>query len=221
VGREMYIWGHERIILGVTEDINFYPFNLPGFTNEALIYVYEPVREYLFVRVVSGSSRERISAIEDVFHKHNPGYELEYDFVSNYEYEALQNTDSIKLIFRIFSAIAIFIAIMGLIGLSQFNNSRRIKEVGIHKVMGAQTGSVIRLLLYDFIKLVILSNLVALPLAYLVLWKLFQYFSYSIDLKILVFVIVFVLSVLLALATVLFHALRTARSNPVNSLRYE
>jgi hypothetical protein len=221
VGREMYIWGHERIILGVTEDINFYPFNLPGFTNEALIYVYEPVREYLFVRVVSGSSRERISAIEDVFHKHNPGYELEYDFVSNYEYEALQNTDSLKLIFRLFSAIAIFIAIMGLIGLSQFNNSRRTKEVGIHKVMGAQTGSVIRLLLYDFIKLVILSNLVALPLAYLGLWKLFQYFSYSIDLKILVFVTVFVLSVLLALSTVLFHALRTARSNPVNSLRYE
>jgi putative ABC transport system permease protein len=93
--------------------------------------------------------------------------------------------------------------------------------VGIHKVLGAQTGSVIRLLLYDFIKLVILSNLVALPLAYLGLWKLFQYFSYSIDLKILVFVTVFVLSVLLALATVLFHALRTARANPVNSLRYE
>jgi putative ABC transport system permease protein len=70
-------------------------------------------------------------------------------------------------------------------------------------------------------KLVFLSNLVALPLAYLVLRKLFQYFSYSIDLKILVFVTVFVLSVLLALATVLFHALRTAHANPVKSLRYE
>jgi putative ABC transport system permease protein len=110
---------------------------------------------------------------------------------------------------------------MGLIGLSQFNNSRRTKEIGIHKVMGAQTGSVISMLLSEFIKLVILSNLVALPLAYLGLRKLFEYFSYSTDLKIPVFAVIFVLSVLLALVTVMFHALRTARTNPVKSLRYE
>lgn len=221
VGREMYIWGHERIILGVTEDINFFPFKLPGLSNEALIYVYEPVQPYLFVRVVSGSTPEQISAIEDVFNKHNPGYKLEYDFVSKHEFTMMQNTDSIELVFKLLSFIAIFIAIMGLIGLSQFNNNRRSKEVGIHKVMGAQTGSVIKLLLVEFMKLVIISNLVALPLAYLGLWKLFQYFSYSTELKILVFVLVFVLSVLVALATVLFHALRTAHANPVDSLRYE
>jgi putative ABC transport system permease protein len=68
---------------------------------------------------------------------------------------------------------------------------------------------------------VVLSNLLALPLAYLSLWKLFQVFSYSIDLKITVFVTIFVLSVLLSLITVLFHAWKTARANPVKSLRYE
>ncbi len=221
VGREMYIWGHERIILGITEDINFYPIEVDAFTNEALIYVYEPVQDYLFVRVVSGSTPEQLSAIEEVFQKHNPGYELEYDYVSKFKIDMLQDSDNLTRVFKLFSAIAIFIAIMGLIGLSQFNNSRRTKEIGIHKVMGAQTGSVISLLLSEFIKLVIISNLVALPLAYLGLWKLFQNFSYSTDLKIPVFAVVFVLSVLLALATVLFHALRTARANPVKSLRYE
>jgi len=70
-------------------------------------------------------------------------------------------------------------------------------------------------------KLVVLSNLVALPLAYLALWKLFQFFNYSIKLKITVFVIVFVLSVLFSLLTVIFQAWRTARANPVDSLRYE
>ncbi|MEN8230674.1 MAG: FtsX-like permease family protein, partial [Bacteroidota bacterium] len=221
VGREMYIWGDDRIILGVTEDINFFPFNLETFGGDALIYVYEPVQDYLFVRVTPGTAKEQLSAIEDVFHKHNPGYELEYDFVSNYEFSMLQNSESIKLVFKLFSAIAIFIAIMGLIGLSQFNNSRRTKEVGIHKVNGAQTRSVVNLLLFEFMKLVVLSNLVALPLAYLGLWKLFQFFNYSVELKITVFVIVFLLSVLLSLLTVLFHALRTARANPVDSLRYE
>jgi putative ABC transport system permease protein len=221
VGREMYIWGNDRTILGVTEDIEFYPLQTGAFTNEALIYVYEPVQDYLFVRVVPGTSAKQLSAIEEVFQKNNPGYELEYDYVSKYDSAMLPSSDGVKLIFKLFSGIAIFIAIMGLIGLSQFNNSRRTKEIGIHKVMGAQTGSVLNLLLSEFIKLVILSNLVALPLAYLGLWKLFQYFSYSTDLKIPVFAVVFVLSVLLALATVLFHALRTARANPVKSLKYE
>ena len=125
------------------------------------------------------------------------------------------------MIFRIFSTVAIFIAIMGLIGLSIFNNNRRTKEVGIHKVMGAETGSVVNLLLSEFMKLVVLSNLVALPLAYLGLWKLFQFFSYSIDLNILIFVLVFVLSVFFSLLTVFYHAWRTASTNPVNCLRYE
>ncbi len=221
VGREMYIWGNDRTILGVTEDIEFYPLQTGAFTNEALIYVYEPVQDYLFVRVVPGTSAKQLSAIEEVFQKNNPGYELEYDYVSKYDSAMLPSSDGVKLIFKLFSGIAIFIAIMGLIGLSQFNNSRRTKEIGIHKVMGAQTGSVLNLLLSEFIKLVILSNLVALPLAYLGLWKIFQFFTYSTELKIPVFLIVFVFSVLLALATVIFHALRTARANPVKSLRYE
>ncbi len=221
VGREMYMWDHNRIILGVVEDINFFPFNLAAFDNEALIYVYEPVREYLFVRVNPASTTKELLAIEEIFNKHNPGYELEYDFISNYNYAVLQNSDGIKLIFKVFSFVAIFIAVMGLIGLSIFNNSRRTKEVGIRKVLGAQTGSVIRLLLSEFMRLVILSNLVALPLAYLGLWKLFQFFSYSTALKVSIFVIVFILSVLFSMATVIYHAWRTARANPIDSLRYE
>jgi ABC-type antimicrobial peptide transport system permease subunit len=221
LGREMYLWGGERIILGIVEDIKFFPFNLPAFDNEALIYVYEPVQEYLFVRVNHGSSAEELAAIEGVFHKHNPGYELEYDYVSNFKYAMLENADGVSVLFKLFAAIAIFIAIMGLIGLSLYNNSRRTKEVGIHKAMGAHTGSVMSLLLSEYMKLVILSNLVALPLAYLGLWKLFQFFSSSTELKIPVFVIVFVLSVLFSLVTVIYHAWRTARTNPVNSLRYE
>jgi len=221
IGREMYLWGGERTILGVTEDIQFYPFQLKGLTNAALIYVYDPVQSYIFVRVDPGISSEKLTGIVDVFHKYNPGYEVEFDYVRNYNYAMLENSDAIAKVFRIFSAIAIFIAIMGLIGLSQFNNIRRTKEMGIHKVMGAQTGSVIRLLLSEFMKLVILSNLVAMPLAYLGLRRLFGFFSYSTELKIQVFIMVFILSVLLSLATVMFHALRTARANPVKSLRYE
>ena len=221
VGREMYIWGSERIVLGVAEDIKFFPVNLGAFDNECLIYVYEPVQQYLFARLNPGSTSEQLAAIEEVFHKHNPGYELEYDFVSNYNYGVLENADGVSVVFKVFSGIAIFIAVMGLIGLSLFNNNRRTKEVGIRKAMGAHTGSIMNLLLSEFIKLVILSNLVALPLAYLGLWKLFQYFSYSTELTIPLFIIVFLLSVVFSLVTVSYHAWKTARANPIDSLRYE
>jgi len=216
-----YLWDREFYILGVTENINFFPFNMEVFEDQALIYLYDEVSDYIFVRIQPGISPEQITSIEGVFQKYNPGYEFDCDFVSEYKYEALESAEGIRFIFKLFSGIAIFIAAMGLIGLSIFNNSRRTKEVGIRKAMGAHTGIIMRLLLSDFIKLVVLSNLIGLPLAYLILRRIFQIFSYSVDLKISVFILVFLLSVFLSLFTVTFHAFRTARSNPVKSLRYE
>ena len=221
VGRSFFLMDRDFQILGVTENINFFPFNLKVFGNEALIYLYDDVREYIFVRILPGITPEQMETIGDVFRKYNPGYVFDYDFVSEFEYEALENTDGIKLVFKIFSILAIFIATMGLIGLSIFNNNRRTKEVGIRKVMGAHSGIIMKLLLSEFMKLVLLSNLIAIPVAYLILKKIFQIFSYSVDLKLSVFVLVFLLSVFLSLITVTYQAFRTARSNPVNSLRYE
>ncbi|MCK4747300.1 MAG: ABC transporter permease, partial [Bacteroidales bacterium] len=222
VGMPFYLWGRDFQILGVTENVNFFPFNMEVLGgNDALIYLYEDVREYIFVRVQPGISPEQIANIESVFQKYNPGYEFDHDFVSEYRYEMLESADGLNFIFKLFSFVAIFIAVMGLVGLSLFNNNRRTKEVGIRKVNGANTGIIMRLLLSEFIRLVAISNLIALPLAYLIMKKILQFFSYSIDLKISTFILVFILSIALSLITVCYHAFRTARSNPVNSLRYE
>ncbi len=221
VGRSFYLWGNDYHILGVTADINFFPFNLEVFGGEALIYRYEPVREYVFVRVQPGASPEQVAKIESVFQKYNPEYEFDFDFVSEYRFD-MQNSDKgLNFMFTLFSVVAIFIAVMGLIGLSIFNNSQRTKEVGIRKVMGAHTGIIMKLLLSEFMKLVVLSNLIAIPLAYLILNKILNFFTYSVDLKISVFILVFLMSLLFSLLVVSFQAFRTARSNPVNSLRYE
>ncbi len=221
VGRSFYMWGNDLTILGVTENINFFPFNLKIFEEKALIYRYQKVGNFIFVRVAPGTTAEDLAAIEGVFGTHNPGYEYEHDFVSDYEYPALQNSDGLQLIFNLFSAIAIFIALMGLIGLSYYNSTRRTKEVGIRKAMGAHTSMIMQLLLSDFIKLVVLANMIALPASYFIVRRLLQIFSYSIELKVTTFLLVFLLSVFVALITVSFHAFRAARSNPVESLRYE
>ncbi len=221
VGHTFYLWGEDRTVLGVTENINFFPFNIELFSDQALIYIFNPVQDYIFIRVARGISADQIATIGEVFREHNPGYEFEYEFVSDYTYQALENSDGIMLVFRIFTFLTILIAIMGLVGLSIFNSNRRTKEVGIRKAMGAHTGIILRLLLSEFLKLVILSNLIALPAAYLVMRRILQFFSYSVDLKAQVFILVFLLSVLISLVTVVFHAYRVARLNPVNSLRYE
>ena len=93
--------------------------------------------------------------------------------------------------------------------------------MGIRKAMGAHSGTIMRLLLGDFLKLVVLSNLIAIPVAYLVMRRILSIFSYPVDLKASVFLVVVMTSLLLSMITVSFHAVRTSRSNPVDSLRYE
>jgi len=221
VGRSFYMWGEDLTIRGVIEDFDFFPFNLGVFEDKALICRYEGVSNFIFVRVSPGVLPEQVAEIESVFQDKNPGYEFEHDFVSEYKLPSIQDREGFKVIFNLFSAIAILIAVMGLIGLSYHNSLHRTKEVGIRKAMGAHTGVIMQLLLNDFLRLVLLSNLIALPAAYFIVRRLLRIFSYSIDLKLGTFLLILMLSVVIAMATVSFHALRTARSNPVDSLRYE
>ena len=221
VGRSFYLQGRDYQILGVTGNIDFFPFNLEVFEDRALIYRYESVEQYVFIRMNQGASAEQIARIGDVFLKYNPGYEFSYEFVSDYKYITLESADGIRLMFILFSGFAIFIATMGLIGLSLFYSNRRVKEVGIRKAMGAHSGMIMQQFLYDFLKLVALSNLIAIPAAFMIMrWSL-QFFTYSVDLKVSVFITVALLSLMLSVITISFHALRTALSNPVDSLRYE
>jgi ABC-type antimicrobial peptide transport system permease subunit len=221
VGRKFYFLGEDLTILGVTENINFFPFNMDIFQDKALIYIYQEVGAYIFIRVAPRVASDQLADIEKIFQKYNAGYEYEHDFVSGYEYPAIQDRKGLQIIFNLFSAFAVFIAIMGLIGLSYHNSQHRTKEVGIRKSMGANTGMVMQLLLSDFLKLVLLSNLIALPASYLIVRRLLRIFSYSIDQNAGAFLLALMLSMVITLGTVSFHAFRTARSNPVDSLRYE
>jgi putative ABC transport system permease protein len=221
VGRKFFLYGHDFTILGVTQNFEFFPFNLEVFDERALIYLYEPVSNFVFIRTGRKISPEDRAMIESIFNRYNPGYEFSGEYVSDYKYDALKNVDGIKFVFRLFSMVAIFIAVMGIIGLSVFNHNRRTKEVGIRKAMGAQTGMIMTLLLSDFIKLVVLSNLIGMTASYFLVRKILQIFSYTVRIKPSVFILVFGFSILLSMITVALLAFRTARSNPVNSLRYE
>jgi len=221
VGRSFYLRGRDFTVAGITENIDFFPFNLGVFEDRALIYQFSPVQQYVFIRVVPGIAGDEIARIGEVFRKYNPEYEFDYQFVGEYSYNAIDNAEGIRLLFILFSGFAILIATMGLIGLSIFYSNRRVKEVGIRKAMGARSENIMRKFMYDFLKLVGLANIIGLPLAYLLMNRMLQLFSYSVELKVTVFLSVMFFSLLLSMITIFFRALRVSRSNPVESLRYE
>lgn len=221
VGRTFFLFDNDYTILGVSENIDFFPFKLEIFNDKALIFRHASVRDYIFIRTGRGISRENISLIESIFLQHNPGYDFSYDFVSEYEYDMLDKTDGMTFLLRLFSLVAIFIAVMGIVGLSIFNHNRRTKEVGIRKSLGAQSKVIMSLLLSDFLKLVVLSNVIGMAVSYFIVRRMLQFFSYAVKIEASVFILVFVLSLLLTIVIVSSLAIRTARSNPVDSLRYE
>ena len=125
------------------------------------------------------------------------------------------------MIFGVFVAVAIFIACLGLFGLAAFTAGRRTREIGIRKVFGARDRDVVRLLLWQFSIPVLVANLIAWPLAWYYLHDWLNGFAFRIALNPLYFAAVGAVALLIAWATILGHALRVARANPIHALRTE
>ena len=124
-------------------------------------------------------------------------------------------------LFRFFSGIAVFIACLGLFGLSVFTAETRTKEIGIRKSMGASRANILRLLLWEFSKPVLWANLIAWPVAYYFMNRWLEGFAYHVDLAPWMFVAASGVALVIAIATVISHALLVARAQPVTALRYE
>jgi putative ABC transport system permease protein len=124
-------------------------------------------------------------------------------------------------VFLIFSAFAIFIACLGLLGLSLFATIQRTKEIGIRKVLGASVTNIVMLLSRDFIRLVLVAFIIASPVAWLIMNNWLNDFAYRINISAWIFIAAGLLSVLVALATISYQAIKAAVANPVRSLRSE
>lgn len=120
-----------------------------------------------------------------------------------------------------FAAFAIFVGCLGLLGLTSFTSEQRTKEIGIRKVLGASVASVTTLLSKDFVKLVLLANVIAWPVAWFAMNRWLQNFAYRIEMSWWAFVLAGGMALLIALLTVSAQAIRAALANPVEALRYE
>jgi len=138
------------------------------------------------------------------------------DFRAKYPAE-----DRSRKIFLIFGGLAVLVACLGLYGLASFTLEQRTKEIGVRKILGASLNSLVGLVSKEFIRLVLISNLVAWPLAYFGMRRWLEGFAYRISIKPDLFLAAGVMAMTVALFTVAFHSVRAARTNPVDSLKYE
>jgi ABC-type antimicrobial peptide transport system permease subunit len=175
----------------------------------------------ILVKAAAGKTQDAITAIENIWKKVNPNIPFEYHFLDETIDKQYVKENQTANIFSYFSLIAVFISCLGLYGLTVFIIESRLKEIGVRKVLGASITSIVEMLYKDFTKLILVSNIIACPLAWYVMNKWLEDFAYRIDISWWVFVSSGGIALIIALITVSFQAIKAAIANPVDALRYE
>jgi putative ABC transport system permease protein len=173
------------------------------------------------IKIGSNNIPAALSHIENTWKKFLPETPYQYTFLDENFEKLYKAEEKQKAILTIFACIAIFIACLGLFGLSAFAITQRIKEIGIRKVLGASIGSIVQLLSKDFLILVVISAVIAFPVAWFFMNNWLQDFAYRISMPWWVFIIAGIVAAFIALITISFQAIKAAISNPVKSLRTE
>jgi putative ABC transport system permease protein len=220
LGREFTHWsGQTGKIVGVLKDFHMLSLRSPI----APLYVFLDTSSFsnLSIKIKTDNIPAAIGHIKEIFKKFAPSYPFSYSFFDEIFEQAYFTEQRMGRIFGAFAGLAIFIACLGLFGLSAFAAEQRTKEMGIRKVLGASESKIFLLLSREFIRWVLLANLIAWPIAYLAMNKWLQNFAYRIHIGIVAFLISGGTALLIAYLTVSYQSIRSARANPADSLRYE
>jgi len=169
----------------------------------------------------ANSTADNIKAAEKIFKTYNPQYPFEYHFANDDYARKFDDTQRTASIIGIFAALTIFISCLGLFGLAAYMAESRIKEIGVRKVLGASVRSIATLLSKDFLQLVIVSLLIATPIAWFLMNLWLNDYPYHTPLKWWVFAMAGMMAVFVSVITVSFQAIKAAMANPVKSLRRE
>ncbi|HKP32093.1 MAG TPA: FtsX-like permease family protein, partial [Chitinophagaceae bacterium] len=219
VGTKVTMWGKEKTIVGVVKDFHFSSFHEP--IAPIVFWLAGSETSKVMARIAQGREQETIAKIDAYLKEFNPGYVFEYKFLDEIYQAQYISEQRVSLLSKYFAGLAIIISCLGLFGLATFNAEVRTKEIGIRKVLGASVSNVMMLLSKDFIVLIIVSMLIAFPIAWWAMNAWLNGFAYRISIEANVFLIAGVAMILLTMITVGYQSIRTAIRNPVNSLRTE
>lgn len=209
--------GAPKTVIGVVQD-----FHYESLRNEvgALgLMLGSAPSDYLVVKLQGGEASRTLSDLGELWGSMAPGQPFEHYFMDDSFNNSYQAEQRLGKLFILFTVLSIFIACLGLLGLAAFNAQKRVKEIGIRKVLGAKVGQIVYRLCVDFLKLVGISIVVALPLGWFAMDRWLEDFSYRIEIPWWVFALSALLALGVALLTVSFQSVKTALLSPVKSLR--
>ncbi len=208
-------------VIGVMKD-----FNYNSLHNEVKPFMLEYEQnasklDNIIVSVNSNNYKSILAKMESIWHKDLPAVPFEYQFLDESVQKQYESEITLGNIINSFTLMAILISSLGLFGLASFSAEQRSKEIGIRKVLGASVSGIVQLLSKDFLKLVIISFVIATPIAWWAMNKWLQGFNYRVDISWWMFVLAGLIAILIAIFTVSFQAIKAAVANPTKSLKTE
>ncbi|MFH0736726.1 MAG: ABC transporter permease [bacterium] len=208
-------------IIGVMKDFNFESLHEPIKPLVVTLFNSFGFGKFTSVRIKTDNVKESVSSIKEVWTSFADGQNFEYSFFDEDYNRLYQSEERTSKLFAAFSILGIMIGCLGLFGLAAFTAEKRTKEIGIRKVLGSSIKSILLLLTKEFLKYLFIANVIAFPTAYYLIDLWLQNFAYRIELDYSVFIISGLSSIIIALVSVSYQAIKAAVANPILSLKYE
>ena len=218
-GTILRVWSRDFTVVGIFKD--FHNSSLHNPVRPLMLRYQGRAYDYVTVKVRMDNLPKTLDFLASVWKDFVPAHAFKFLFVDDFLNNLYQGEMRTQKAFTYLSSLAIFVACLGLLGLIAYTTEVRTKEIGVRKVLGASSGDILILLLKEFAVLVIIASLLAWPAAYLFTRSYLDRFAYRIDLDPGVFLAGSLLVLLIAFCTISFQAIRAARANPVDALRYE
>ncbi len=206
-------------VIGVVKD--FHSESLYNTIRPFIFRMYRPFNQYVFIKIDHINTQEILKRIESTFNRFTPEYPFAYEFLDQSYESQYQTEKQLGQLFKVFGAFAVFISCLGLFGLASHTAEQRTKEIGIRKVFGATFSTIILLLSKEFTKWVLLANVFAWPVVFIVMNHWLGEYAYRIHLGWDIFLLAGFTALLVAAATIGWQAVRSAVANPADSLRFE
>jgi putative ABC transport system permease protein len=208
-----------KTIIGVVKDFHFSSLHkiiLPLYIENDPSY-----SDTLSIKISPKNTTSTLSLLREKWKEIDPYRPFEYSFLDETFDSQYRPDERLSKIFASFTIFAIFIACLGLFGLASFMSEQRTKEIGIRKVLGASVPGIIVMLSKNFLKLVIIANIIAWPISYLAMKNWLQNFAYRINIGLWIFMLTAALSICIALLTVSYQSVKASLSNPADAIKYE
>ena len=220
IGKRLTFWEKKGTIIGVVKDFHFQSMRT---RIEPLILRLRDKEGWgtALIKTEAGKTKQVLAALEQLCKELNPKFPFTYQFADEEFNKIYKSEQVIDKLSNYFAFLAIFISCLGLLGLAMFTAEQRTKEIGIRKALGASIAGLFRLLSKEFLQLVGIAFLIAAPLSWWAMNKWLQDYSYKTDISWCVFAAAGLLTVVIALGTISFQAIKAALANPVKSLRTE